>query len=146
MKKLILILAAAALLPIAVVARDANQMKYVGLLQVDDSGSATGPAVDVSAYKGNAAFVVAWGLSSVAEYTGTVSITHCATADGTYTTVTNLAGTAGTLTNTGVTTNKVDTFSCDLSRLHKYVKASLAEQDNETNGVSVIMVAPMKSE
>jgi len=146
MKKMLTAMIVFSLAVCMVYASDANKMHYVGLLQVDNAASETGPAVDVSAYKGNATFVAAWGKSAVAGYTGTVTVTHCATSGGSYTTVTNLAGTAGTMTKTGVTTNEVDEFACDLARLHKYVKVSLAAQANETNGVSVILVAPMKSE
>ena len=65
----------------AVFATDANQMKYVLLYNADNGiGSDTlGPATDVSAYKGNAAFAVAFGKAATAGNTNTVttvSYTH----------------------------------------------------------------------
>ena len=144
MKKII-ILAMSLLIPLAVFAAgDANLMKYVSVLGAG-SVAATNAAVDVTAYKGNSSIVVNWGTASSSSYTGTVTVTHSATSGGTYTTVTNLAGTAGVLTSTGITTNEVDTFAIDLGAVHRYLKLVYAP-NTHTNSVSAILVAPMKSE
>lgn len=127
------------------IAYDANRMFYVNILPADkETGptTVTGSAVDVAAYKGNGTFVVNIGDGAAAA-TNVVTITHCATSGGSYTTVTNLAGTAGVITHNG-TTNSLDTFACDLSRLHKYVKAKYTTTGTNS-AVSVILVAPMKS-
>jgi hypothetical protein len=130
-----------------VVAQDANRQHYVQILgaQTVAATSVTGTAVDVSAYKGNARFLLATGASTINGYTGTVSVVHSTTSTGTYTTVTNLAGTAVSVTKTSTNSAAVDGVACDLSRVHKYVKA-IAVIANDTNEVAVIMAAPMKSE
>lgn len=125
-------------------ATDANLMKYLTLLGTS-SASETGSAVDVSAYKGNATIVINWATGSEATYTGTVTIAHCATSGGTYSTITNLAGVAAVKTCTGIKTNQLDTYAVDLGALHKYVKVTAAHV-NATNAVGVVLVAPMKSE
>jgi len=145
MKKYIMTLLALALIPVLSFAGDANQMKYVTILPSVASASATSAALDVAAYKGNSTVVVDWGTSTATNYSATVTFTHCATSGGSYTTVTNLAGTAGVLAKTGAGTGAVATYPIDLGRVHKYVKAAIA-QSNETNSVGVILVAPMKSE
>lgn len=124
---------------------DANQMKYVQILAPTASLSTTGSAVSVSAYKGNAAIGVQFSSSAIAS-TGTVTIYHAPAATGLYTRVTNTAGTAATITQTGPATNDVQTYSIDLARLHPYVRAVLSQSGEDTNTVSVFMVAPMKSE
>jgi len=144
MKKVLAVMFACVVAGVVYAGNDANLMHYVGLLSTK-AGAATGSAVDVSQYKGNATFVVAWGVGTDTNHTGSVTIQHCATSGGTYTTVTNLAGTAGVMTTAGAVANEVDTFACDLGRLHKYVKAVHAAEGSATNGVAVMMVAPMKS-
>lgn len=133
------------LLAVPAFAGDANQMSYEPVLAPVVSASVTSAALDVSDYKGNAAIVVNWGISTEAAYTGTVTIATSATSGGTYVTITNLAGTAAVLTQIGAVTNEVDTYQIDLARLSKYVKATLT-QVTETNAVGVILVAPMKSD
>ena len=127
-------------------AGDANQMKYVTLGTFATSG--TGAAVDVSDYKGNSIVIANWAAGGVTggTYTGTVTFTTSATSGGTYTTVTNLAGTAGVFTRTGSNVlAKASTFQIDSARLNKYVKATVANV-NLTNAVSVLFVAPMKAD
>jgi len=126
-------------------AADANRMKYVTVLPAVASASVTSAALDVAPYKGNAALLVDWGTSTVSNYAASVTFQHSTTSGGTYTTVTNLAGTAGVLSVAGVATGAVATYPIDLARLNKYVKVVLA-QANETNSVGVVLVAPMKSE
>ena len=106
----------------------------------------TGTGIDVSDYKGNAAFMVHCGgaVNEAAAYTNTVTIQHSATLNGTYTTLTNLAGTAGTKALVGVT-GSVQTFPCDLGRANVYVRATSVQQ-NDAGSVGVTMVAPMKSD
>jgi hypothetical protein len=143
MKRLILFFTAL-LLAAAVYATDANQLSYVALLPTV-TNSVTGSAVDIAVYKGNAAMVVNWSASGDSSYTGTVTLTHSTASGGTYTTVTNTAGTAGVLTSTGTNSGSVATFPIDLGRLHKYVKV-VAAQVNVSNAVGVVLAAPMKSQ
>jgi len=148
MKKLFAFLTLACLFAMnaAVFAADANQMHYatLGVCTAD----ADGTALDVSDYKGNSTVVVNWADGAVgtdATYTGTVTFATCATAGGTFTTVTNLAGTAGTFIRTGSNVASVVTFQIDSARLNKYVRAS-AVNVNLTNAVGVVFVAPMKAD
>ena len=108
----------------------------------------TSDIIDISAYKGNATVLFALGgaLNETATYTNTVTFQHGTNSAfaGTYATVTNLAGTAGTGSLTG-TVGEVDEFAIDLGRLHKYVRA-VSVQQHDVGSVGVILVAPQKSE
>lgn len=143
MKRLIGVMAVL-LVPLCGFAADANQMKYVQLMYPQAATAATSGVVTVSAYKGNATFAAQWSPSAQAS-TGTVTLVHSATSGGTYTTVTNLAGTACVITQTGPITNEIQTVAIDLARVHPYVKV-IASQAGDTNYVSAVLVAPMKSE
>jgi hypothetical protein len=143
MKKLTFLIACLLLACNIVLARDAGMQFYSNTLTTDVD--ATGTALDIAAFKGNGLLTVSWGTAGNANYTGTVTIAHCTTEGGTYTTVTNTQGTAGVLYNYGVTTNEIDTFAMDLGALHKYVKVSAAHL-NVSNNVSAVLVAPMKSQ
>lgn len=145
---LLALISVAALLVIspllAIAGGDANQNSYVGLL-TPTSTPATNAAVGIAAYKGNATIAVLWGTAVGAGHTGTVTITHSTTAGGTYSTVTNLAGTAGVLTCTGVTTNEVDTFPIDLGACHAFIKVAYTCNTIATNTASAVLIAPMTS-
>ena len=143
MKKILSILAIAAL-PVIAFASDANKMKYQSILLPVASTNATSGAVDISAYKGNATFAGMFSASAL-EATATITLSHSTISTGTYVTVTNAAGTACVLTQTGPATNNVLTVPIDLARVHKYVKATV-NQVGVTNTVSAFLVAPMKSE
>jgi hypothetical protein len=124
---------------------DANQMKYVQLLAPTVELAATGTVTDVSAYKGNAAVAVQFSPSAVAS-TATVTFAHALASTGTWSTVTNAAGTALVVTQTGPATNAIQTVPIDMARVHKYVRAVLVQSGQDTNAVSAFLVAPMKSE
>jgi len=128
-------------------AGDANQNSYVSVLGATAlyAATATNAATDISAYKGNSTIVVNWGTANASTYTGTVTVTQGTSTTGTFSTVTNAAGTAGTMTSTGVKTNEVDTFAIDLGAVHKYLRLT-AVHANATNAVSGTLVAPMKSQ
>lgn len=147
MKKLIEIFALAALLPaLGFAQHDANQMKYVQLLNPVSSAATTGTAVNVAAYKGNATFVVSFGPATEA-VTSSVVLASSATSGGTYVPLTNLAGTAVAATQTGPTTSAVQTVAIDLGRANGYFKVIVAQATtNEIPPVSAVLVAPMKSE
>lgn len=136
-------------MPLAGFAADANQMKYVELYPLYfATGSYTNPAptgVDVSAYKGNATVVCFNGVGTLATVTNLVTVQHCATTNGTYTTVTNYAGTAITFTHAGTAAAAMATKPLDLARVKKYVRV-LVDQGADTNATAVVLVAPMKSE
>ena len=106
----------------------------------------TGTGVDVSQYKGNATIVTTLGgaVNETATYTNTVTIQHSTALDSGYTTLTNLAGTAGTESLVGAT-GSVETFAIDLARAHKYIRA-VSVQQNDVGGVGVTLVAPMKAQ
>lgn len=145
MKKILAIAALAASAAVALGQSDANKMKYVQLLAPTMSLSTTGGAVNVAAYKGNASIGVQFSSSPIAS-TGTVTFYHATAATGTYSRITNAAGTAAVLTQTGPATNDVQTYPIDLALLHPYVRAILLQSGEYTNAVSAFMVAPMKSE
>ena len=124
---------------------DANLMKYVQVLAPTVSLSTTGTVTDVSAYKGNAALAVQFSPSAIAS-TATVTFVHALAATGTWSTVTNAAGTALVVTQTGPATNAIQTVPIDMARLHKYVRVVLLQSGEDTNAVSAFLVAPMKAE
>jgi len=124
---------------------DANQMKYVQILAPTASLSTTGTVVDVAAYKGNAALAVQFSPSAIAS-TATVTFAHALASTGTWSTVTNAAGTALVVTQTGPATNAIQTVPIDMARVHKYVRAVLLQSGQDTNSVSAFLVAPMKAE
>ena len=127
-------------------ARDPRQAFYVNLLPSDKVAgptTVTGSANDTAAYKGNALFLVNIGGGGAA-CTNVTTLTHCATSGGSYLTMTNTSAVAGVLTNNSVT-NALSSYSCDLARLEKYIKATYTTTGTNC-AVSVIMVAPMKSQ
>jgi hypothetical protein len=143
MKKFAVI--ALTLLPALAFAQDANRMKYVELLKPTSAASSSNSAVDVSAYKGNAAFVVQFAPATEAACVSSVTLKHSATAGGAYVTVTNIDGTACAFSQTGPATTAVQTVSIDLARVHPYVRAYTAHT-TQTNALSALLVAPMKAE
>ena len=124
---------------------DANQMKYVEILSPTASLSTTGTAVSVAAYKGNATLAVQMG-PYIAAATCTVTIAHASATTGTWYTVTNTAGTAATFSQVGPATTAVQTVSIDMARLKPYVRAVVLQSGQDTNSVSALLIAPMKSE
>ena len=145
MKKILSILAIAALVPVIGFAQDANRMKYVQLLAPVAAASSSNSAVDISSYKGNATFLAQFAPATEAGSVSTVTLKHSATAGGAYVTCTNIDGTACVITQTGPATNAAQTVSIDLARLHAYVRAYTAHT-TQTNAVSAMLIAPMKSE
>lgn len=141
---LILALVAAAALS-AFGQSDANQMKLLQVLAPTASLSTTGTVIDVSSYKGNAAVAVQISPSAIAS-TVTVTIAHANATTGTWTTVTNAAGTALVVTQVGPKTNAVQTVPIDMARLRKYMRAVVLQSGEDTNSVSALLIAPMKSE
>lgn len=145
MKKIIaIVLALAVILPCAAFGGDANQMKYVELLAPTAAANSSNSAIAVAAYKGNATVVVQMAPATETA-TNTVTIKHSATANGAYVTITNLAGTALTFSQSGPVTTAVQTAAIDLARVHPYVRAYTVHA-LQTNAVSALLVAPMKSE
>jgi hypothetical protein len=131
-------------------AADANQMKYVEILPataLTNTQTKTGSAVDVSSYKGNATVVVLAGvpITSKGNYSNAITIQHSITGTNNWSTLTNTAGTAGVITHTGNSSSGADTFSIDMARVRKYMRA-VSVATNDGGSVSVLLVAPMKSE
>ena len=151
MKKMLISILAAGL-PLAGFAQDANRMFPVTLLPpqvVAAANTATGTAVDVASYKGNASFVALADHTLDATRTNVFTVQHGAATTGAWSTVTNLAGTALTYTITGsgtVSRGTSEILPCDLGRLKKYVRVTASRTDGGTNGVAFYMIAPMKSE
>jgi hypothetical protein len=142
------------MLSAGVYAADANQMKYVQMLppNVSTNLSVTGDTIDIANYKGNAALVVETATSSAMTNTITVTLQHSTASNfANPTTVTNLAGTAGVLTET-CTTNTADTvniqtYPIDTARLHKYIRVIYTTTMADAYiPVSALFVAPMKAE
>ena len=126
--------------------KDPKLSFYVNLLPSQKVATPTtvlGSANDVSAYKGNALFLINIGDGSAAA-TNVVTLSHSATGDGAYATITNTAGVAAIITNNSVT-NALSSYSCDSARLNKYVKAGYTTTGTNT-AVGVILVTPMKSQ
>ena len=145
MKKIAILALALVAAQLAFGQSDANQMKYVQVLAPTASLSTTGTVTDVSAYKGNAALAVQFSPSAIAS-TATVTFAHALASTGTWSTVTNAAGTALVVTQTGPATNAIQTVPIDMARVHKYVRAVLLQSGEDTNTVSAFLVAPMKAE
>lgn len=153
MKKFIVLLFA--LMACVSMAQDANLMKYVNLLPPNASTnlSVTGDTTDIANYKGNACLVVHTGTASATNNTITVTLQHSSASNfASPTTVTNLAGTAGVLTefasDAGVSsTVNIQYFAIDTARLKKYVRVIYTTTlANNYIPVSAVLVAPMKAE
>ena len=125
-------------------AQDANQMKYIQLVPPVAAAASSNTAVSVAAYKGNATFLVQFAPATEA-CSNIVTLKHCATAAGAYVIVTNTAGTACSFTQVGPTTTDVQTISIDMARLHPFVRA-YTDHTTQTNAVSALLIAPIKSE
>lgn len=145
MKKIIAIAAIFAAIASIATAQDANRMKYVQILEPSTALNKTSSVVNVSAYKGNATLAVQFSAGSIAA-TATVTFAHASAATGTYSTVTNTAGTAAVIRQIGPATNDIQTVSIDTARLKPFVRAVLVQSGEDTNSVSAFFVAPMKSE
>lgn len=145
MKKIAIIALALVAAQLAFGQSDANQMKYVQVLAPTASLSTTGTVTDVSAYKGNATLAVQMS-PYIAAATCTVTIAHASATTGTWYTVTNTAGTAATFSQVGPATTAVQTVSIDMARLKPYVRAVVLQSGEDTNSVSALLIAPMKSE
>lgn len=140
---------AALMLPLGALALDANQMHYVELFPLYEHTGAytnsTTDGIDVSTYKGNAVVVCSFGAGTVGSVTSSVTLVHCATTNGTYTTVTNLSGSAVAFSHVGAEAAETDTAKIELSRVHKYFRV-IANHGADTNAAAVWLVAPMKSQ
>lgn len=155
MKKLIVSLAVA-LAAIVAFAGDANQMFFLKVYpnqyaagtttNNETAASAVPIGLNCSQYKGNGLLLVSFGAGANAAVTSTVTLLHCATTNGTYATVTNIEGTAMTFTHAGTATATNQTRAIGTDRLSKYLRVTAAHDAANTNCVSVILVAPMKSE
>lgn len=154
MKKLVSFIGMA-LIACAGFAADANQMSYIPVLApvagITNQTAVLSAAADTLGYKGNCSFV-AYTSAMVTNVvaTNTVTLYTCATSDGTYQTVTNIAGTAAVLQFqfVGGVTEKVKTYPIGTDRLLRYIKAGYAVSgdDNQTNvTASAILVAPYKT-
>ena len=133
---------------------DANLMKYVSILPPNASTnlSVTGSTIDIAAYKGNATLLVYTGTSSSITNTITVTFQHSNASNfASPSTVTNLAGVAGVLTEsctaTVADTENLQSFPIDLARCHRYVRSIFTTTASDAYiPVSVTLVAPMKAE
>ena len=127
-------------------AQDANRMSYVQLINPVVDDALDGPAVDVSKYKGNAAFLAEWATNTETGHVASVTLqTSAASSSGWYT-VTNINAEAVKVSKSGAYTNAApDRVLIDSNRLKKYVRAVVA-QTGSTNAVSAMIVFPMVSE
>lgn len=126
-------------------AQDANRMSYVQLINPVVDDALDGPAVDISKYKGNAAFLAEWAANTETGHVASVTLqTSAASSSGWYT-VTNINAEAVKVTKTGAYTNTApDRVLIDSNRLKRYVRAVVA-QTGATNAVSAMIVFPMVS-
>lgn len=126
-------------------AQDANRMSYVQLINPVVDDALDGPAVDVSKYKGNAAFLAEWATNIEAGHVASVTLQTSATSTSGWHTVTNINAEAVKVTKTGAYTNTApDRVLIDSNRLKKYVRA-VVTQTGSTNAVSAMIVFPMVS-
>jgi hypothetical protein len=148
------VFAACIALAVACLAQDATRIHYVQLLPPTSTtnASTTGATFDLSAYKGNAAFLVEVGTASATNQRTTVTFQHSSASNFTpFETVTNINATAGVLANSvGLTTTNgvgLMKFDCGTQRLKKYVRAVVAQSlADHSAPVSVLFVAPFKAE
>lgn len=150
MHKFLTAITAALMLTACAFAQDANRLHYVqimGPVFSNTTSEVEGAAVDISLYKGNACFLISFGADAVGEatYSNTVLLEHSANGTSGWATITNINGTAASSVGYIGTTNKIATYSCDLARLHKYVRASYTGVSG-TGSVSVVLSAPMKAQ
>lgn len=149
MKKVLVTLAVAAFAAVSF-AQDATQMKVQLLSQpyaVGAGTSYTSQPLSVAAYKGNCLLSVAAAQSATAGRTNTVTIQHATTSTGSYSTLTNINGTAMvfTITGTNGVSGVVSNLPCGSDRMHAFLR-SVTSQNVDTNAVAVYFIAPMKSE
>jgi hypothetical protein len=134
-----------ALLSIGLFGQDANRLHYVQIYGAN-AKTEDNAGVDISAYKGNATFVCSIGEAVGGNMlTNVITLAH--SADNiSFATITNILGNAGVITSVvGTNEHTIATYPIDLGRLHKYVRASSVNYQ-DTNSVSVILVAPMKAQ
>jgi hypothetical protein len=128
---------------------DANQLFYLNLYpNATTTGTTTNSAVtgfDVHTYKGNATVLFAMGAGTDVSVTGTVTMLTCATSNGVYAVVTNAAGSAVKATHVGTAAAALEEVAIDLTRVLKFLRVKV-ENGTDTNAVSVVLCAPMKSE
>jgi len=150
MKRIFKVAMLAALLPLAGLAQDANQMWPVILVSPQDliqSQAATGMAVDVANYQGNSAFIATVEKSQTVGRTNLFTVQHSTTGTSGWKTLTNTVGTACviTITGTNTTAGYTSSVACDLAKAHKYIRGIACQAGTpNTNGVGLILLAPVK--
>ena len=127
-------------------AQDANRMSYVQLINPVVDDALDGPAVDISKYKGNAAFLAEWATNIETGHVASVTLQTSAAISSGWHTVTNINAEAVKVAKTGAYTNTApDRVLIYSNRLKKYVRAVVA-QTGSTNAVSAMIVFPMVSD
>lgn len=139
---------------VGAVAQDANRMNYVSILPPTSTTNQTitGSTIDIAAYKGNATLVVYGGTASETNNYMTVTLQHSTASNfASPSTVTNINGTAAVITVAAVDaaaeSSGVQTYSIDLSRLHRYVRVTGSRTlADHYIPLSAVLVAPMKAQ
>jgi hypothetical protein len=145
MRKHLIIMAAALILPFFASAGDANLQNYLQVYGPNETLNATGTVVSAATYHGNGRFLASVDTSTATNYTATITLQTSATTNGTFATVTNLAGTVVQASISGAASASLNGVQIDIERLNKFVRVVVA-QANETNAVSAVLVAPFKSQ
>jgi hypothetical protein len=107
-------------------------------------GTQTNAAVDVSGAKGTCNFLVIFSAENVntASFAATGTLWHCATSGGTYSVVTNGAGSAVRATYSGITaTGQVTSIKIESDRLLRYVKF-ITSANTGTNDMGAVLISP----
>jgi hypothetical protein len=145
MKKTTTIIAALSLCAVAALAAldtyDSVTLVTLGAPRVVD-GSHTNAAVDVATAKGIANVLIFLGpaVTNGASYECTATLQHSTASGGTYTTVSNAAGTAISATTTnhaGVGT--VTSLKLEAEQLKRYVRLYIANE-NDTGTAGAVML------
>jgi len=105
-------------------------------------GTETNAAVDVSGAKGICNFIVIFSAENVntASFAATGTLTHCASSGGTYSVVTNGAGSAVRATYSGITaTGQVSSIKVESEKLLRYVKF-VTSATTGTNDMGAVLI------
>lgn len=99
------------------------------------TATATGSAIDVSAFHGLCDVIMNSSATGGADHTSTVKLTHCDTSGGTYTDVTN--GAFAAVTNAAASCQVLTLNADSLKKYVKVVSTLAGTNPTVTNGVVI---------
>lgn len=140
-------IAAVALMAVSALAAGLNtydSITYQELLApATISGNSTGSVFNLGPYKGIAAVVLTVSDNSLDGGTNTITIQHSTASGGTYTTLTNEAGTAVSASIVGSAAGDTSVIKLDTSVAHQYIRA-VGSPNGATGTVAAVIVLPPK--